>query len=154
MHADSAAVELASRVAVTGVSFERIDVEAFVHLRSGGRGSELDELTEFAQDALGVSLAITGEFADMSSQASPTKVECVAAMRTRPSEIVFWSVRRGRESSTVESLQTIEQCRARASRSPLLHVVDATHGQAAFSLAGAHARQLLQRLADDTSLPK
>lgn len=154
MHAESATFGVAARLAEAGVSFERAELETFVHLRSAGRGPELAELTQLARDALGVHLPKVGQFAELALASSHAAGARFGAMRTRPSEIVAWCVRPADGSSAANSGQVVEGCRARARGSRLLHVVDATHGQAAFVLDGPQARALMQRLADDTSLPK
>lgn len=154
MHAESSMFGVAARLAGAGVSFERAELDTFVHLRSAGRGPELAELTQLAQDALGVDLTMVGQFAELAPASDAAAVAGFFALRTRPSEIVAWRVRLASGSPKAETGQATERCRALARESKLLHVVDATRGQAAFVIDGPHARALLQRVADDTSLPR
>lgn len=129
---------------------ERLHIDAYLHLRSAGRGTEVDALAEVAEQKFGHRLATGGLFMKGASATSPA-VFC--AMRTRPSEIVVWAMRQQDDTTANNASELLASCQAAVLGSSLLHVVDGTHGQAAFLLGGSGARALLQRVADATSMP-
>ncbi|MDE2396204.1 MAG: hypothetical protein KGL43_00645 [Burkholderiales bacterium] len=133
--------------------FERVEVELFVHLRSAGRGAELDELTALAEREFGARLGMVGAFAEIEAGLQDGDAGAACALRTRPSEIIVWSTCSAGRSQSAKATQTLARCQAAARGSALLHVVDGSHGQAAFLFDGDVAGPLLQRLADATSLP-
>lgn len=155
MHAELSTIQYAPRVQVipaqaAGISLEALPVASYLHLRSAGRGLELEGLNKMALDVLGVDLSRVNAIAPLHDGSD--SCECYA-MRTRPSEVVLLAVSvDGRLNPASRAL--LDACLQAAEIEPLLHTVDAGHGQAAIRLQGLQARDLLLRLADATSLPQ
>lgn len=135
--------------ATSPIAFTRLEIDGFVRLRSAGRARELEGLTAFVAQALGPQLQGVGAYAEFGASQQP-----ICALRTRPSEVIVWTTRAPGQASSELGAELVERCKSASRGAALLHVVDDSHGQAAYALEGLAARDLLQRLADASSLPK
>lgn len=135
--------------ATSSIAFTRLEIDGFVRLRSAGRAQELGGLTTFVAQALGQQLLDVGAYAEFGASQQP-----LCALRTRPSEVIIWATRAPGQASSELGVALVERCKSASRGAALLHVVDDSHGQAAYALEGPAVRELLQRLADASSLPK
>jgi sarcosine oxidase gamma subunit len=133
-----------------GATLQAMPVAGYLHLRSAGRGPELDGLTRMAQVSIGADLSRINALAPLLGGSATIDA---FAMRTRPSEIVLFAVSAdGRLDANRQA--AFNTCQQAMANEPLLHAVDGRHGQAAWRLSGPQARSLLLRLGEATSLPQ